>query len=158
MKLIARMPGIVRMPPRLASFSFTFRISGPLTVLCMPIDRRQGAVEERVVAVDEGRQAAILAQDALEEQARFIVHRRAQLAGHLREFSRVKGLAGELVQAEPLRTEPIEQGARERGSPIRRRACPASTCGSCSLPASASADNSASGIVAHNRYERREAS
>jgi hypothetical protein len=35
-ELIARMPGIVRMPPRLASVSFTFRMVEPVTVLCMP--------------------------------------------------------------------------------------------------------------------------
>ena len=48
--------------------------------------------------------------------------------------------------------------ARERGSASRRFTCALRTAGSWSFPASASADSSASGGVAHNRYDNRDAS
>ena len=79
-----------------------------------PVDRRERLVEERIVAGDEVLQAAVLAQDAVEEQARLVDHRGAQGRGHLRELGGVEGLAGELVEAEPLRAEAVEEGAGAR--------------------------------------------
>ena len=48
--------------------------------------------------------------------------------------------------------------ARERGSSSKRFTCAFRTAGSCSFPLSASAISSSSGMVAHNRYDKRDAS
>ena len=65
-------------------------------------------------------------------------------------FSASKVLPASLSRPSHCAPKP-SNSARDRGSASSRRAWPASTAGSCSFPASATADNSASGIVAHSK-------
>jgi hypothetical protein len=78
------------------------------------IDRCQCLVDKRIVALDEGREAPVLAEDALEEQARLVDHRRSESGRHLGKLRSVEGLAGQLVETEPLGAEAIEERPRPR--------------------------------------------
>ncbi len=75
------------------------------------VDGGEGVVEEGVVAVDEGGNAAVVADDAVEEKAGFVIHRGAQFAGHLGELGGVEGLGLDAVNTQPLGTESVEERA-----------------------------------------------
>ena len=86
------------------------------------VELHQAFGEECVVGIEQFEQAAILAQDVVEEQDRLF----AQIG---RDFRRVVGLqfgqerrdaAAQILRAQPLADERFERNARERGSSSMR--------------------------------------
>ena len=82
-EVTARTVPCVSTPPRgLSAGSFTRRISSPVDALD-PVVLRQPLVEERVVAVEQLQQAAVLPHDVLEEHLRLAPHGPPEVAGQL---------------------------------------------------------------------------
>ncbi len=75
---------------------------------------RQALVEEGEVGVEEVEHAAVLADDALEEQLRLLLHRRPQFLVEGGEEGGVGGEALQVARLEPLAGEVVGQGAGAR--------------------------------------------
>ena len=94
---------------------------------------RQPLVDERVVGAQQIEHAAILAQDAVEEELRLLPERLPQVVVEVREQPHVRrdrrrGCAGAATARRSWSTS-----ARDASSASIRRTCRSSTAGSCSL-------------------------
>ena len=80
-----------------------------IDAILQAVERRERAVEVRIIAVHQIDDTPVFAHDAIKEQPRLVVHCRAHLARHLGELSRVEGLALQTPQPQPLRAKTIKQ-------------------------------------------------
>ena len=119
---------------------------------------REPLVQVRVLRVEELEDAAVLADDVLEEQHRLVAHREAQVVVEGGELLAIRSDRLEGAELQPLAAELLDQRRRPRieracGAPAPR-ARPA--CAACRR--SASRRSSASGMLAQRKYDRRDAS
>ena len=75
---------------------------------------RQPLVDERVVGVEQVEHAAVLRDDALEEQLRFLAERLPQLVVEVREVARRRHVALQVAQQQPLAGEVVGERPRLR--------------------------------------------
>ena len=73
---------------------------------------RQPLVEERVVRAQQIERAPVLAQDAFEEELRFLAKCLAKIVVEIREPAHVRRDGRQVAQVQPLRREVGHQGAR----------------------------------------------
>ena len=75
---------------------------------------RQPFVDERVVGAQQIQHAAILAEDAVEEQLGFLPERLTEIVVEVRKQSHVRRDRREVAQVQPLRGEVVHERARPR--------------------------------------------
>ena len=78
----------------------------------LAIEPGQRSVEKCVIAIDEFDQRTVLAQDGVEQQRGLVVHRRAQVLGHLRVLLLIDGQRGQAVDTQPRCAETTKQHPR----------------------------------------------
>src|SRR5258708_2186746 len=72
----------------------------------------QTLVDERIVGIQEAHQAAIFANDTLEEKLRFLLERFTQAVIEIRKGFRIRLDRPQIPQQEPLAGEIAHQGVR----------------------------------------------
>ena len=83
---------------------------GSLHRFLQAVNRSHGAVEVSGIAIDETDDLFVVTDDALKEQADFIIHRLAHPYRHLRKQHGIEDLALQTADAQPLCTEAVKQG------------------------------------------------
>ena len=104
-------PACVRTPPRLGG-SFTRRTRARYTFDAVKL--RQPPVHETEVGVDQVENAAILAEDRLEEQLGLADHRRTQLVVEAGKLLGIGSDVGQFSGRQPLTREVLHEGGRLR--------------------------------------------